>query len=1217
MTRKRLQKWITAILFLAILLVRSVLGVQAGGENADDTKDEGQQDPIGGGYAVSSQIPGVYFLPVLYDASNGLPTSEANYVLADRQGYIWIGSYSGIIKYDGINFEQLPVSEGLTSGRGLFEDSRGRIWVATNDSGVVVIDGQTQYHFLKSDGLPSNSVRSFAEDAAGNIFVATTAGVSYVSKDMSVHAIDDARINNERILRLVSDSYGRIYGHTTNGEVFSVSVAGVEAFYRCYDLGIGRKITTILADPENPGKLYYGTAGDSIYYGDFGTDTSQMQKINTHPLENIHWMHYACGRLWVASAHATGYVDEDGSFVLMEELPIKDSFEMMTSDYQGNLWYASSRYGVMKLVGDNFLDLTGAAGMTPEVVNATCVSDTDIYIGTDDGLRIIDQNYHEVENEITDYFHKTRIRCIMKDSRGNLWFSTFSSTHGLVRMDRSGEMREFTVYDELPSNDIRCTYEAEDGSVIVGTNNGLAVIRGESVERSYTAQNSMRNTVILTVCEGKNGEILAGTDGDGIYVFQNNTFQRIGMDEGLGSDVIMRIKRDDQRDIIWVITSSTVEYIKDGTIHRVTTFPYNNVYDVVECGDGELWFLSSQGIYAINASDVLEDRIEHYRLYDRSNGLTSIPVSYCYSGVGSDGILYIAGQTGVSEVSMDDYYDFSGTTRIAVRSVNCDGVEFLPEENGAYRIPEETMRIQIMPGILDYTVSDPIVKVYLEGTGDEGITARQSKLTPLVYTGLSYGDYTLHIQILDERTKDIIKESTFTIIKEPRFMERLSVRVLLLLIVLLLIAFLVWRTTTNTVIRKQYAEIQEAKEEAEKANMAKTRFLANISHEIRTPINTIIGMNEMILREKTKDVPREYYKPVTGYARNIKFASESLLALINDLLDISRIESGKLHLVEKEYDMEELLRGIVTMTRNQAEEKKLYFVAEIDETIPKKLYGDREKIRQIIVNLLSNAVKYTEEGGVQLLVRVTEQNEAEVALQIVVKDSGIGVREEDKDRLFHAYERLDEAKNSGIQGIGLGLDISRQFAELMGGRIWCESVYGEGSEFLLTIKQKIAENKAIGAFQEEDARAEDEMIKPQFVAPDADVLVVDDDPMSRNVIKGLLKPTDIFVTTAVGGEEALRKIADSDFNVVLLDLDLPGMDGMEVIQKIREEHPDLPVYALTDQTMETDKEEEYYRSKGFTGYLRKPIDIVAVEYAIMKHLPERMMGRNSGAEGSS
>ncbi|MBR1476959.1 MAG: response regulator [Lachnospiraceae bacterium] len=1182
--------------FAAVIIVLSLFSTAIYAAEGEETADIS-----GGGYAATGQIENVGYTSEIYDATNGLPTSDANFILGASDGYIWIGGYSGIIRYDGSIFERLDTSDGLTSGRGLFEDSRGRIWVATNDNGVVVIDGEERVHFTYKEGLPSSSVRIFTEALNGDIYVGTTAGVCYVDSLMELHLIDDDRINEETVLRLVSDSVGHIYGQTKNGIVFSIENHEISRVYDSDELGV-EKITSILADPDNPGKLYFGTGSENIYYGSFGDSAADMKRITAAPIESTHWLSYDCGRVWAASETIAGYIEND-SFYVLKDIPMDSSIEMMTSDYQGNMWFASSTQGVMKVVTNSFVDLMRISPLQREVTNATCIYDNRLYIGTDKGIQIIDENNQRVEDKLTEYIGNARIRCISADSAGNLWISVYNNDLGVVCLTKDGNIRNYTTDDGLLSNQIRCCIPAKDGSVLVGTNGGLAIIRNGRVERTVGKSSGIDNTVFLTVAEGDNGEMFAGSDGDGIYVIGENSVERLGRDEGLTSDVVMRIKKDEENGVYWIVTSNSIEYMKDGEIRQVSSFPYNNNYDLYFDDDHNMWILSSYGLYKISTDSMLKDDVTDYRLYTIANGLTATPTSNSYSAQGEDGHLYIPGRTGVCKVNINNMTESDAAVKTAISSVYCGNERILPDENGTYTLPKTAGRIQIIPAVMDYTMMNPQVQVFFEGKEEEALVMDRAGLMPLEYTGLKYGYYTLHVKVIDSEGIELA-DDTYRIVKKARFTELRAFQSLLMITVASLVGFIVWKTMKGTIVQRQYEEIKQAKEEAERANMAKTHFLANMSHEIRTPINTIMGMNEMALREDSTGVPKPYFMSMMNYAFDIRNASESLLSLINDLLDMSKIESGKMHLVEVEYDTQDMLRSVVSMIRVRSIEKELSFDVTIDELLPGRLYGDMGKIKQIVLNLLTNAVKYTDFGGFALNVSMDERRDDKCRIRFSVKDTGIGVKEEDMEKLFTAYERLDEVKNSGIQGTGLGLDISRRFAELMGGSLICESEYGKGSEFILTIDQKIIDKKPIGVFAEHDNSKTNGPYVPKFIAPDADILVVDDTPMNLSVIKGLLKPTRVFVSTASSGMEALEKIKDTKFNVVLLDHMMPGMDGIETLEEIRKTDAELPVYALTANTA---VDEAFYKSKGFNGYLSKPIDTDTLERTIMKHIPEEMM----------
>ncbi len=401
----------------------------------------------------------------------------------------------------------------------------------------------------------------------------------------------------------------------------------------------------------------------------------------------------------------------------------------------------------------------------------------------------------------------------------------------------------------------------------------------------------------------------------------------------------------------------------------------------------------------------------------------------------------------------------------------------------------------------------------------------------------------------------------------------------------------------------QYKQIQMAKDEAERANLAKSRFIANISHELRTPINTIMGMNEMIMREESEAKDNIYSETINQYAENIKQASELLLGLVNDILDLSKIESGKMTLVEMEYDSEEMIRSIINMMKIRSESKGLSFYTQIDPQLPKHLLGDEGRIKEVVLNLLSNALKYTDEGGFTLRISVAERTEDRCRISFVVKDTGRGIREEEIDKIFSAFERADEKKNISIQGTGLGLNLAKQFSTLMGGELRCESIYGKGSTFYFTLEQTVLDNELVGNVLEKETETRAVYV-PLFTAPGAKLLAVDDNQLNLQVIKGLLKGLQIQVTTAMSGGECLDMLHDKDFDVVLLDHMMPEMDGIETLEHIRAEHKHIPVIALTANA--SNDGGSYYRLKGFDDYLSKPVDSLELEKTLQKFIPKEL-----------
>ncbi|MBR5969288.1 MAG: DegV family EDD domain-containing protein [Lachnospiraceae bacterium] len=421
------------------------------------------------------------------------------------------------------------------------------------------------------------------------------------------------------------------------------------------------------------------------------------------------------------------------------------------------------------------------------------------------------------------------------------------------------------------------------------------------------------------------------------------------------------------------------------------------------------------------------------------------------------------------------------------------------------------------------------------------------------------------------------------------------------------------------IARQELLISMERQREIEELNRAQSNFFSSMSHEIRTPINTIIGMNELVLRDETL--------PETTVERleSVHSASNMLLSLINDILDMSKMESGKMEIVPVAYETAALLTEVTEMIAERAQKKGLQFHVQTDETLPALLYGDEVRIKQVLVNLLNNAVKYTAEGSVTLSVQGDRLEDPHlIQMTARVEDTGMGIRKEVIPHLFEAFKRVDEEKNRNIEGTGLGLSIVKQIMELMGGEISVSSVYTKGSVFTMSLTQEIVDPTPVGSMASLTRGAEQkrEVYRQSFEAPEARLLIVDDNEMNLSVETGLLQDTKINIDTATSGAQALWRTLQLQYDVIFMDHLMPGMDGVECLKQIREQEGGLnretKVLALTANAGAENR--ALYAASGFDGYLLKPVSGTQLEEALIRALPEgkvRLTGAStmqSGAE---
>ncbi|MCR5848595.1 MAG: HD domain-containing protein [Lachnospiraceae bacterium] len=759
---------------------------------------------------------------VIYNNSNGLPTSEANAIAETEEGFIWIGSYSGLIKYDGNTFERIDSRNGITSVVSLYVDSKNRLWIGTNDNGAFVMDKGEVTMFKDSAGTQSLSIRSITEDRTGNIILATSHGINVVDENFNLYKLDEPQINDLYINEIRrDDNTGIIYGITKNGAVFTIENCKITGFYDPDTLKI-QEMTAILPDPENPGYIYAGTSGTEFYYGSLKDGMANAKVVSMYSLRKINSMEYIDKKLWICTDNGIGMYDSSG-FRKIYNLPVNNSIDQMLTDYEGNLWFASSRQGVLKIVRNRFTDISAKYNLDEAVVNTTCRYNTYLLMGTDNGLVAVEggdkvskiaikQKYDVPEkfkdcSNLIELLDGVRIRSIIKDDKNRLWISTNNTELelGLIEFD-NGNIRCFNEKKGLPSDKPRTVYIGSDDRIYVACSGGLAIIENDRIVETYDEKSGISNPEILTVTEGFKEDIVLGTDGDGIYVLKDKKIVNIGLKEGLESMIIMRIKKDEKRNLFWIVTSNSIAYMDtDYNVTTVNKFPYSNNFDIYENKDGKMWVLSSNGVYVSDVNDLLENEEINADYYSMDNGLSCVTTANSYSYLTEEGDLYIAGTTGVAKVNIDNDFNYIEEIKMAVPYVDADGELIFPNENGEIIVPANVKRVTVYGYVYSYSLMNPIVTYYLEGFDKTPITVDRKSFEPVAYTNLRGKTYHFIMRLKDtagngENTMSV------TIVKQKSYYETVVFYLFLAvaagLILYELIIFVVNRKT-KALVKKQ------------------------------------------------------------------------------------------------------------------------------------------------------------------------------------------------------------------------------------------------------------------------------------------------------------------------------------------------------------------------------------------------------------------------------
>lgn len=752
--------------------------------------------------AASSEIIQSGYSAVLYNNSNGLPTSEANAIVQADNGFVYIGSYSGLIRYDGVNFTRFDSSTGITSVVSLFVDSRSRLWVGTNDSGIALYENGEFTFFNKSAGLTSLSIRSINEDKAGNIVFGTTEGLAYIDAENSLHMLNDSVVGTKYLKQMTRGADGAIYGCTLDGICFRLEDLKIT---HSFELGTGLA-TCITPDPDDPDTVWIGTDESSVVCGSLSGNMTDVSTFSVLPNANINSVCADSGEFWICSDSGIGVLGRDGGYTALDMLPMNNSVEDMMTDYEGNRWFVSSRLGVMKIVRNEFDDISRAAGLDNRVVNTTCLYDGDLYIGTDTGLLVVDSNYRKKTTPLTKLLEGVRIRCIKADSQNRLWLCTYSEK-GLVCYSGGEDCTYYNTHTGLKSDRVRAMTELSDGTVAAATSAGVAFIKDGGITGLFGEENGIGNTEILTVCEGENDEIYLGSDGGGIFVVdRGGVINHFGLEDGLRSEVIMRIKKDPSRSGYWVITGNSLAYMENNTVRTLNNFPYSNNFDLFFDNIGRVWILSSSGIYAVSIDDLLAgDEIE-YLFYDVKCGLPSVATANSRSCLSDDGMLYIAGMTGVSAININKEQTDCGDMKLSVPFVELDDKTVMVKDGETVTIPADCKRLTIYGYALTFGLSNPRLSYTLEGFDDRKISVSRQDMQPVSYTNLDHGEYTFRLAVINTMTGKETRSISVNFVKKKAFFEEIwfwGLMALLAVAAVLTALLLHSRIKNRRLIRKQ------------------------------------------------------------------------------------------------------------------------------------------------------------------------------------------------------------------------------------------------------------------------------------------------------------------------------------------------------------------------------------------------------------------------------
>lgn len=739
----------------------------------------------------------------IYNEEDGLPTGEANVVLHTSDGYIWIGSYGGLIRYDGTNFRNYSSERliGSSSIRSLYEDSKGRLWIGTNDVGVYLMESDTFTHIECTEKHSFLCIRDFTEDADGNIHVASNSGIATVKDDALVPCTGEG-LTNEIVYTIGTDKFGRVWGSMNSGACAVVKNGQLIDILETK--GIFGENDVYCLDSDENGNIFLGSTGTEIAKLELSSESLKLSdfkitKCSTNNVMTHNSISVIGSKVLVNGLQGFCSVDTNsGECVSFSEEDYATSVNSSAVDYEGNFWLASSSYGVIKYSVGCFVNETKNSELASMSLNAITKQGGLYYIGTDSGLTVWNENWTRVENELTEKFKDIRVRAIISDSKNNIWIASYSDFPIVCYNAASGEITEFGADNGLNDTRARVVLELSDGSVAVGTQLGVSIIRDGKVEKTYGPNEGIENTTILCLVETTDGSILAGSDGDGIYEIKNGEVKNHGFDDGLSEGVVLRILKDKDADAYFISAGSSLYYWEDGGFRKLENFEKHpgSIFDFYDNG-GYIWLLQNDGILKINKIQLLNSDKTDVLAHGFEHGLSGSLNANTWNYTDENGKLYLSTRSGVSS------FTFETLETVLPKSI----INLVTVDDEIYEHPDRlTLKsgaksVTIDFAVLSYTDISSLRIAYCLDGFDREETIIETASESVRYTNLPGGKYTFRLTISDLENPENSVSLSLPIEKELSLFEMPAFWVIVVILGVVLV-FLISVLATRRKIKR-------------------------------------------------------------------------------------------------------------------------------------------------------------------------------------------------------------------------------------------------------------------------------------------------------------------------------------------------------------------------------------------------------------------------------